>query len=221
MIVEVLTEGHGRHAGIVRGGASRKMAPVLQPGAQVDVAWSARLEEHLGAFVVEPLRSRAVVAMGDRLALAGLNAVVALCAFALPEREAYGALYRRTVGLLDLLGQDEVWPLGYLRWEMALLEDLGFGLDLSRCAVTGAETGLVYVSPRSGRAVSAAGAGEWASKLLPLPPVLLGEGEAGGEDILAGLSVTGHFIEHALVPSAGDRPVPEARGRLIAALGRL
>ena len=151
-IIEVFTEDHGRHAGVVRGGASRKIAPVLQPGAQLDLAWRARLEDHIGTFHVEPLRSRAAAAMSGRLALAGLNAVCALVGFCLPEREAHGRLYRQTERLLDLLGQDEIWPLAYLRWELALLEETGFGLDLSACAVTGAQDDLVYVSPKSGRA---------------------------------------------------------------------
>lgn len=157
-IIDVFTEDRGRHTGIVRAGTSRKVAPILQPGAQLDVAWRARLEEHLGTFLVEPVRSRAALVMGNRLALAGLNSVTGLLAFCLPEREAHGPLYRRTEALLDLLGQDELWPLAYLQWEIALLEEMGFGLDLSSCAVTGATDGLVYVSPKSGRAVSELGA---------------------------------------------------------------
>eukprot|EP00903_Cladosiphon_okamuranus_P015771 g14557.t1 len=140
------------------------MAPVLQPGAQVDVAWKARLEDQLGNFQIEPLRSRAGVALSDRLALAGLSAVTTLLSYALPEREPHGALYARTEALLDLLGQMELWPLAYLHWELALLEDLGFGLDLTSCAVTGATDGLVYISPRTGRAVTQAGAGAWADR---------------------------------------------------------
>lgn len=115
-IIEVFTEDKGRHAGVVRGGTSRKIAPVLQPGAQLDVAWRARLEDHLGAFTVEPVRSRAALVMDSRLALAGLNTVTALLSFCLPEREAHAGLYRRTEQLLDLLGQNEVWPLAYLQW---------------------------------------------------------------------------------------------------------
>ncbi|MBQ1203252.1 MAG: DNA repair protein RecO, partial [Loktanella sp.] len=125
-IVEVFSPAQGRHAGVVRGGTSRKIAPVLQPGAQVMVTWSARLDEHLGSFTVEPLRSRSAAAMGDRLSLAGLNAVCALLVLVLPEREAHLQLYRRTIALLDLLGQPEIWPLAYLRWEQALLEEMGF-----------------------------------------------------------------------------------------------
>lgn len=220
VIAEVFTAMHGRHAGVVRGGVSRRLAPVLQPGAQVAVVWKARLDAHLGSFTVEPLRSRAALVMDDRVALAGLNAVVGLLGTVLPERAAHPPLYDRTVALLDLLGHEDVWPLAYLRWELALLEEMGFALDLSRCAVTGAVENLVHVSPRSGRAVSAAAAGEWADRLLPLPPVLRGQGEAGDGDIVAALATTGWFIEHRLVRGAGGRPLPAARGRLLDALAR-
>ncbi|WP_397543685.1 DNA repair protein RecO [Roseovarius salis] len=216
-IIEVFTAAHGRHAGVVRGGASRRMAPVLQPGAQLDVAWRARLEDHIGTYTVEPLRSRAVESMSSRLSLAGLNAVVALLLFCLPEREAHARLYRRTETLLDLLGQREVWPLAYLHWEMALLEEMGFGLDLSACAVMGtAANDLSYVSPRTGRAVSRGGAGAWADRLLPLPACLLGQGPAPDSEIAQGLHVTGHFLNAHLAPELGNKPLPEARARFVA-----
>lgn len=221
VIVEVFSENHGRHAGVVRGGTSRKIAPILQPGAQLLVTWKARLDSHLGTFTVEPIRSRAAAAMGDRLALAGLNAVCALLAMVLPEREAHPPLYERTVNLLDLLGQSGIWPLAYLRWEQALLEEMGFGLDLSACAVAGTDKDLIYVSPKSGRAVSREGAGEWADRLLPLPPVLAGQGDASNPEIVAALGTTGFFIKNRLIQSLGDKPMPEARARLIEAIGRL
>ena len=214
-IVEAFTPEHGRHAGVVRGASSRKLGPVLQPGAQLDLQWRARLEDHLGSYTVELQRSRAAQAMGSRLALAGLNAVVALLGFCLPEREPHVPLYRRSESLLDLLGQDDLWPLAYLRWEMALLEELGYGLDLSVCAVTGATDGLCYVSPKSGRAVSRNGAGDWGDRLLPLPPVLRGEGPTEDSDIIEALSVTGFFLESKLAPAIGTRPLPEARARWI------
>ncbi len=219
-LIEVFTQSHGRHAGLVRGGTSRKMAPHLQPGAQLDLAWSARLEDHLGTYKAEPLRSRAAMAMSSRLALAGLNAVCALLAFALPDREPHPELYARSEALLDLLDAEDLWPLGYLRWELALLEDLGYGLDLSACAVTGATEDLAYVSPKTGRAVSVEGAGDWADRLLPLPPVMLGEGEAEDIEILTALRTTGYFLESKLAPALGSRPLPEARGRFLDALAR-
>ena len=219
-IIEVLTAEHGLHAGVVRGGASRKMAPILQPGAQLDVTWRARLEEHLGSFTVDLQRSRSAALMGDRRVLAGLNAVCGLVCFAFPERVQHGTFYSRTVQLLDLMGETDAWPLAYLHWEVALLEETGFALDLAACAVTGATEGLEYVSPKTGRAVTAAGAGAYADRLLPLPPVLLGQGEAPDEELLAALYTTGHFLTHHLAPSLGDRPLPAARQRLIDTLSR-
>jgi len=219
-ILDVLTEGHGRAAGLVRGGAGRKLSPILQPGAQLDLVWKARLEDHLGSFTVEPLRSRSAQVLGSRMALAGLGAAAALLCFALPEREENAPLYQRTMRLFDLLGRDEVWPLAYLRWERDLLADLGFGLDLTSCALTGATEGLAYVSPRSGRAVSAQAAGDWAPKLLPLPPILLDKGAGSDAEIQQGLEVTGYFLANRLAPALGDRPVPEARARLVDILRR-
>lgn len=212
-IVEVFTALHGRHLGVVRGGASRRIAPVLQPGALLEVTWRARLDAHIGSFTVEPLRSRAADLMSGRLTLAALNAVCALLSFALPEREPHAALHRRTEALLDMIGVNEAWPLAYLRWELALLDELGFGLDLSACTVTGGADDLAYVSPKTGRAVSAKAAGDWADRLLPLPPALLGLGEGALPEIAQGLATTGHFLEHSLAPALGGRPLPEARRR--------
>ncbi|WP_037255201.1 DNA repair protein RecO [Roseobacter sp. SK209-2-6] len=219
-IIDVFTEEHGRHAGVVRGGASRRLAPILQPGAQLDLLWRARLEEHLGSYQAEPLRSRAVAAMSGRLALSGLNAVTALLGFCLPEREPHPALYASSERLLDLLEQEELWPLAYLRWEMELLEEMGFGLDLLACAVSGRNEELAYVSPRTGRAVSRQEAGPWVARLLPLPPVMLGKGEAPDHEIAEGLKTTGYFLETRLAPALGNRPLPEARGRFLDAFSR-
>ncbi len=218
-IIDVLTSAHGRHAGVVRGGASRRIAPILQPGAQLDVTWRARLEEHLGSFAVEPVRSRAAL-LGDRTTLAALNAVTGLLGFGLAEREVYPGLYERTCALLDLMETNDLWPLAYVRWEVALLESLGFALDLERCAVTGGVDELAFVSPRTGRAVSKAGAGKWKEKLLPLSPALLGEGAGSREDILDALRVTGHFLANGLAQSLGNKPLPQARERLIDRLVR-
>ena len=218
-IIEVFTHAHGRHAGVVRGGASKRFSAILQPGAQVDVTWRARLEDHLGAFTVEPLRSRSGV-LGDRLTLSGLNAICALLKFALPEREAHPELYHKSITLLDLLEATDAWPLAYLRWELSLLEEMGFGLDLSKCAVTGSRDDLIYVSPKSGRAVSRAGAGDWADRLLPLPECLLGQGPVTDEEILDGLTTTGHFLTTGLAQSQGHTPLPPARKRLIDRLSR-
>ncbi|WP_176559417.1 DNA repair protein RecO [Rubellimicrobium roseum] len=217
-IVEAFCRDHGRHAGVVRGGVSRRMRPFLQPGVLVQMAWAARLDEHLGHFTAEPVRNRAALALGDRMALAGIGAVAALLGAVLPERAPHPGLYDRTNALLDLLGEREVWPLAYLQWEVALLEEMGFGLDLSACAVTGAREDLAFVSPRTGRAVSWAGAGEYAPRLLPLPPVLRGEGEADAEAIRAALGVTGHFLTERLLPEG--KGLPASRERLVEAIAR-
>ena len=218
-IIEVFSKDHGRHAGVVRGGASKRFSAILQPGAQLDVIWRARLEDHLGSFTVEPIRSRTAT-LEDRLTLAGLNAICALLKFALPEREAHPTLWERSITLLDLLTVTDAWPLAYLRWEVALLEELGFGLDLSKCAVTGSRDDLIYVSPRTGRAVSRAGAGEWTDRLLPLPECLLGQGPVQDSDIQNGLQTTGHFLNVWLAPALGNTPLPPARQRLIDRLAR-
>ncbi len=220
MIIDVFTPDRGRHAGVVRGGASRKVAPTLQPGAQLDLAWRARLEDHLGSFTVELQRSRAAIAMQNRTTLAGLNATLSLLAFVLPEREPHPALYAQTQNLLDLLDQTDLWPLAYLRWETALLEDLGYGLDLGRCAVTGATDDLIYVSPKSGRAVSAKGAGDWADRLLPMPDALRDIGPTENSDIVKALGLTGYFLENKLAADQVGKPLPDARARFLDILNR-
>lgn len=220
VILEVFTPERGRHAGVLRGGTSRRMAPHLQPGTQLDLQWRARLADHMGSFSAEPIRSRSAQAMGDRLSLAGLNAVLSLLCAALPEREAHPRLYQRSEQLLDLLGQTDIWPLAYLNWEMALLEALGFRLDLSQCAATGATEDLIYVSPKSARAVSGKGAGDWADRMLPLPPVMRGEGDAEDSEILIALGTTGYFLDRHLAPQLPGGTLPAARGVFLDRLSR-
>ncbi len=219
-IIETFTESHGRHAGVVRGGAGRRLWPVLQPGAQLDLTWRARLDDRLGSFTVEPVRGRAAALMGDPLGLAGLASVCALLAHALPERAAYPALWRESVTLLDLIAATSAWPLAYLRWEVSLLATMGFALDLTRCAVTGADAGLTHVSPRTGRAVSVTGARGYEDKLLPLPPCLLGTGDAANAEIATALRVTGHFLLREIGPHQPGQPFPSARQRLLDRLAR-
>lgn len=215
-ILEVLTARHGRHLGVLPGGASRKKAAMLQPGTGLRLTWHARLDEHIGTFSAEPVQQRAGV-LGDGVALNALGAAAALLHLALPERQSHPRLYAATLSLFDGLERGGDWAAEYLRWELLLLEEMGFGLDLTRCAVTGAVQDLVFVSPRSGRAVSQAGAGDWAARLLPLPGVLLGR-PAGPGDLAQGLALTGHFLGQALAPHLADRPLPEARARLVKAL---
>lgn len=216
--IEVFSALHGRHVGMVRGGGSRRMAPVLQPGAQLDLTWRARLEEHMGTFTAELVRSRAAIVLEDRLALAGLASICALCRYALPERMAYPGLYAATCALLDRLGQDG-WLRDYCLWELQLLEETGFGLDLAQCAVTGAVDDLAYVSPRTGRAVTQIGAGDYATRLLVYPQALLSGHGFDLEGARTALDLSGFFLHHWLAESLG-RPIPEPRARLIAMLGK-
>ncbi len=213
-IVELFTESRGRWAGLVRGGAGRRLSSALQPGAQLSVMWRGRLESHLGQFAVEPVRTRLGLVHDDPDALAALSAVAALLAAYTPERAPMPALYGPTLALLDALGDPAVWPTVYAHWELLLLEQLGYGLDLSRCAATGATQELVYVSPRSGRAVSRGAGAPYHDRLLPLPAFLrLGEA-CDPRSFDAALTLTGHFLT-SRVAAAHDAPdPPPARKRL-------
>lgn len=214
VIIDVLTVAHGRHAGLVAGGVSQKRAAMLQPGTRLDLRWRARQNDHLGHFSAEPLCLRAGL-LADPLGLAGLNAICALLIFALPERDPHPALVRETETLLDAMEAGDDWGGLYLLWEMRLLDEMGFGLDLSCCAVTGVAEGLAYVSPRSGRAVSRQGAGEWAARLLPLPALLGGAGDNRGRGLAEGLAITGHFLNARIAGELAGRPLPTARDRLV------
>ena len=219
-ILEVFTEARGRHAGVVRGATSRNLAPLLQPGTQLTLTWRARLEDHLGSYTIEPVQSRADL-MAERLSLAALNAVTALLCFSLPEREGHPRLYHRTLALLDMIGSNEAWPIAYLHWELALLDEMGFGLDMSGCAVTGAQDGLAYISPRTGRAVTEAGAGTWKDRLLPLPPCLQAPVSGSQTEISDAMRTTGFFLKTWLAPALGNTPLPSARERFVDAYARL
>jgi DNA repair protein RecO (recombination protein O) len=215
-IVEALTRAHGRHMGLVRGGASRKMKPVLQPGNTLHLIWRARLNEHLGSFAVELARARAGELMDGRESLIGLNAFNAVAAAAMPEREVHEPVFEVGEILLDAMMQDGIahWGALYVRWEAGLLDALGFGLDLTECAATGTADDLIYVSPRSGRAVSRAAGAIYKERLFALPPFLLGSQNAvTAADIAAGLKLTGYFLlERVLAPH--NREIPAARLRL-------
>ena len=220
-IIEVLCAEHGRHAGVVRGGASRRMKAFLQPGADVSVTWSARLETHMGAFVVEPVRSRMAALLQDRMALEAVNCVCALVCWALPEREAMEGFYHETKALLDRICRDEGWLADYVAWEMSLLNELGFGLDLSACAATGVNEDLAFVSPKSGRAVSREGAGPWADRLLDLPAFLTPRGgPTDSQAITAGLRLTGFFLDSRAAIALGRDKLPAARARLVSLVER-
>lgn len=215
VVLSVLTFAHGRHSGLVRGGAGKRLGSLVQPGNRLELVWSARLESHLGGFAVEPLRLHAARVMGDGLALLGLGAALGLVEAAAPEREPHGLLYAALLRLVEELGPDRAWLETYVRFELVLLAELGFALDLEACAVTGVTEELAYVSPRTGRAVSRAAAGDLAPRLLPLPGFLTGVGAADDVGIAQGLRLAGHFLSrHILQPL--DKPMPAARERLLA-----
>jgi DNA repair protein RecO (recombination protein O) len=219
-VVELLTRSHGRHLGLVHGGRSRKSRPVLQMGNHVDATWKARLAEHLGHVSVELRRGYAASVMDDASALCGLTSMCALARL-LPERDPHPGLFEITLFVLSFLDDATVWPALYVRWEMALLQELGFGLDLSECAATGANDQLIYVSPKSGRAVSASAGEPYKDKLLDLPQFLTNAKNrtATAQDIVSGLQLTGHFLETRVLLPRGET-LPEARGRFLAHVDR-
>ncbi len=222
-VVELLTEAHGRTACHVAGGASRRMKSYLQPGARVMATYRARTSENLGSARLEPFGEGPAALFDDPLALAGLSAAAAVAQGALPEREPHPGAYLAFEAFTAALATADVWPAIYVRLEAGLLEELGFGLDLSRCAATGAVDDLVYVSPRTGRAVSREGGAPFADRLLRLPPFMLSsQGGLGEGDVADGLALTGHFLEQ-FVFAPLNRPLPPARLWLLEKLeqGRL
>ncbi|MGC6472192.1 MAG: DNA repair protein RecO [Parvibaculales bacterium] len=218
-IVEVLTESHGRFAGLVRGGVGRRLRPVLQTGNRVQANWRARLSDHLGTLTVEPVRGRAGAALQDPLHLAALTALCDMVRI-FPERQPYPRLVQAFETLIDCLDNSDVWPAVYVRFELAMLDELGFGLDLSSCAATGNNDNLTHISPRSGRAVSASAAEPYLDKLFALPPFFLNAGaEVTASDILAGFEVTGFFLGKRLYASVDDT-IPVSRSRMLSLLAR-
>ena len=214
LIVSLLTLEHGRHAGLVRGGASARNRGIYQPGNLVRAEWRARLAEHLGTYRCELAQAIAASHMYDPLPLLALSAATTLMDVALPEREPVPYLYGTLEGLLAILGQAD-WQEYYVRWELDLLSELGFGLDLSECAVTGVSDDLAFVSPKSGRAVSVAAAQPYRERLLPLPAFILNQvaGTPTAADITDGLALTGYFLRrHVLGDTRAS--LPAARQRL-------
>jgi DNA repair protein RecO (recombination protein O) len=212
-IVELLTGEHGRHAGLVRGGQLPKLRAVLQPGNEVTAVWRGRLSEHLGTIACELVRPNAAGLLDDPDRLAGLTAAAALLAAALPEREPHPDIYALFGSLLRALDSATDWPARYVGWERDLLAGLGFGLDLGRCAVSGATTDLAYVSPRTGRAVSRSAGLPYCDKLLRLPAFLWRDEPADQHQIELGMKLTEHFlVHHVFVPQG--RTLPAARSRL-------
>jgi DNA repair protein RecO (recombination protein O) len=213
-IVAVLARDHGHWRGHVRGGAASRGRALWQPGNVLAVSWTARVADQLGHLTGEPLAATAASAMEDAWSVALLASACAVAEAALPEHEPHPLAYAGLAALLARIGEGASLAADYVRWEVALLAELGYGLDLSACAVTGRREGLAYVSPRTGRAVTAQGAGDWAERLFRLPPFLLANMPVAAGDIAAGLHLTGHFLARDVFGLA-HRPTPAARLRLI------
>ena len=222
VIAEAFTRLHGRHLGVVRGGRSHRMQPLLQPGNSVEIVWRARIEEHLGTFVLEPVHLRAAAIMDSGLALQGVN-LLGACLRLLPERDPHEALYETAALVADHLADTRIAPALMARLELAILQELGFGLDLTECAATGSRDDLVYVSPKSGRAVSREAGLPWRDRLLALPAFLRGDSPGTPvtrDDIAAGFALTGYFLERDVFSPRG-LPMPESRRAWLVEVGKL
>lgn len=214
-IVELMTRAHGRYVGLVYGGRSRKLRPVLQIGNHVATNWKARTSENLGFYTFELLKPYSVAAFTDPLALSGLASLAELSRL-LPERDPHPNLFEITHFVLGYLDDPDVWPALYVRWELGLLDELGSGLDLATCAATGRTDNLVYVSPNSGRAVSAEAGAPYAERLLPLPGFLQKRDnrQTSLNDIRDGLALSGFFLRTRVFEPEG-KSLPEPRLRFV------
>jgi len=218
-VAELFTLGHGRHLGLVRGGRSRRLRPLLQPGNRLGVTWRARLSEHLGGFNLELIDANAARVLDDASALAAIGSLAGLARL-LPERDPHPALYASSLQVLSAFDEPKLWLPLLVRWELQLLQELGFGLDLSECAATGNDTELAYVSPRSGRAVSREAGKPYDGKLLKLPAFLRDDAATVEEsEVVAGFALTGHFLERDVFAPHG-LAMPQARERLIGLVTR-
>lgn len=213
-VASLLTREHGRHAGLVRGGAGKRARGALQPGNRLQVTWTARLDDQLGNFAWELASAAGTRWLQDADRLAALATACALVEAALPEREAHPGMFDALAMLLERLAGED-WADFYIRWELHLLAELGYGLDLARCAATGSNDNLAFVSPRSGRAVSLSAGEPYRDRLLALPVFLIeGSRAASRDDLRDGLALTGYFLERRVFGALG-RPVPPARTRLV------
>jgi DNA repair protein RecO (recombination protein O) len=220
VILELMTRAHGRHLGLVRGGGGTRLRGVLQPGNSLRATWRARLDEHLGNFAVEAVNLRAAGFLGAADAVHGVIHLAALCRL-LAEREQHAGIYAAVEAILDQLGEPLVAAAMIARFELALLAELGFGLDLQSCAATGGTADLIYVSPRSGRAVSRAAGEAYRDKLMPLPGFLGNDAEpVTAADLAAAFALSGFFLErHAFAPRG--LAMPDARAYYVAAVTRV
>lgn len=217
LVVQLLTREHGRYAGLLRGGQSARARAQWQIGNRLQVTWRARLAEHLGSLTGELIDSHAGRLLDDRVRLAALASAAALAAWSLPERAPHPRAFLGFNALIGALDEDDRWAVAYVEWEMALLEELGFGLDLTRCAATGTTEKLVYVSPRSGQAVSEEAGAPYRAKLFRLPAFLRLDHDGARPspgDILDGLALTGFFLEQRVFAPHRHK-LPAARTRYV------
>lgn len=217
-IITVLTREHGRHAGYVKGALSKRNKQILDLGNEVSLRWFSRLEDNLGGYDIDLNHSYAADYIDHSLKLAMIQSACAMADQTLPEREPHPAVYEGFRVLMEHMDSD-VWGETYIFWELALIRELGFGLDLLKCAATGNAHNshndpLTYVSPKTGRAVSLSAGQPYHDKLLRLPPFLIGEDSGGLGDILDGLKLTGHFLENRIYTHT-YQTMPSARRILI------
>lgn len=220
LLVRVLTQKRGVYHALVKGGRSRRQAGLWQEGSLIMARWKARLPEQLGHMTAELVRPTASFLLDHPLALSLLSSACSLCSEALAEREPHEPLFASLAHFMGVLSVSAAEPpvALYFRWELILLQELGYGLTLDRCAVTDVREGLTYVSPRTGRAVSEEGAGDWKDRLLPLPSCLLNDDDEGEPfGWLSAARLSGHFLQRAVF-AAHHRPLPAARDRLVTAL---
>lgn len=218
VILQAFTKDHGRCAGLVRGGSGKKLRGILQPGNLVGLKWQSRIADQLGSFTIEAGQSSGALLFDRPLSLAACSSIVSLLEKTLPEKEIHTPLYDATEILLGLLDEDiDLWGPLLVKWELGLLSEMGYGLDLSECAATGAKDNLVYVSPKSGRAVSQEAGVAYHDRLLPLPKFLsinkTREDEINLMEVEQGLHLSGYFLKKKLIPHYGEESLP-ARERL-------
>lgn len=218
-ILEVMTQEHGRHLGLVRGGMGSKLRPVLQPGNTVRVVWRARLDEHLGHYTVEALRMHGASMLAASHVVYGVTHLAALCRL-LPERDPHPDVHDHLMEMLDHLEDPAAAARLVVQFEMLMLAELGFGLDLSSCVSTGQETELTYVSPKSGRAVSRVAGEPWRDRLLRLPAFLSEEAHPSMDDLADGFQLTGFFLMRHVLEPRGLAFADARDGFVAAVLGR-
>lgn len=226
-IVTLLTRERGAHAGLVKGGFAKRSRSTIEPGNRVHATWKARLAEHLGNYHLETIHSHGAQLMDTPARLAGMTAALAVCAAALPEREPHPVLYEVLCTFLQALEHDEIsgheegWGSLYVKWELGLLQELGFRLDFEHCAATGVTEDLIWVSPKSGCAVSREAGKPYEAKLLALPDFVRQGGQVAttNTELLQGLKITGHFLDRHIFATHG-RHMPQARARLVERLAK-